>query len=160
MRKSRNERDDRDRILERLPLSKINMALYVLILVVAVIILYFVVAEYLIYSGQRSLAPLQVNVTKNSAESFGGNFHPVLVVDVATRKESTISVRLVSPEHETYQSSGDPVTNYTSFIILPRNTFSTEFNLAVTAMDKNGRVLTYNKVLQTEAEPEVMFKIQ
>ncbi len=157
--KKRND-EDRYGFLDRLQVSKINMALYVFILVIAVIILYFVVLEYLIHTGQRPSLPLQVNITKNAVESLGGEFHPVVVVDVATRKDSVITVRLESSSPEIYQSSGEPVNNYTAFFILPADNFSTEFNLSVTAMDNNRRVLTYNSEFKTHEKPGVMFKIQ
>lgn len=147
-------------VLAHLHITKVNMALYVFILAIAILILYFVLLEYLMYIGKMPCEPLTVNVTRNSVESFGGDFHPVIIVEVSTISDSTISLSLVSGTHEAYQSSGEPVTNYTSFIILPEDTFSTKFNLTVSATDEAGRVRTHVQELMTEDKPEVMFRIQ
>jgi hypothetical protein len=103
--------------------------------------------------------PLEVKITKNAVESFSDGFYPIVVVSARTKEPSIIHVQLYSSVYETLQSSGDYVTEYASLVILPTNTFSTDFSVTVDAYDKGGVRQTRHISLTTKEEPEVLFMV-
>jgi len=148
------------RIGDLFSLSRLNYAMYIMIAILLTLIVYFVIAEYLMYKGQLPTENLDVRIAKNDVEGFADGPHPVIVVEASTRKKSMIDVRLISPVYSTQQSSGDHITNYTAFFILPKSAFSTDFNLTVTASGEEGGVFSEKMALRTPAEPEVVFNIR
>lgn len=141
-------------------MSRLNYAMYIMIAILLTMIVYFVIAEYLMYQDQLTAGNLDVRIAKNGVEGFADGPHPVIVVEASTRKPSAIDVMLISTVYSTQQSSGDYISNYTSFFILPKNAFSTDFNLTVTASDEKGGLLSEKITIRTPAEPEVVFNVR
>jgi hypothetical protein len=152
--------DKKQRRTDTIPASRLTYILYIGILVLAVAVLYFSVAEYILYSQQLPKEELSLNITSNGAESFADGFHPVLVITAAAREKSAIQIKLSSAAYSTQYSSGDYVNNYTALAVLPTDAFSTEFNVTATASDKNGKVLTRMAAVTTQQEPKVVFGVR
>ncbi|MBW2972546.1 hypothetical protein KY359_05920 [Candidatus Woesearchaeota archaeon] len=148
------------RIGDLFSLSRINTALYVCIFILAAFIIYYVIAEYMMYARSIPEEDLRVDISKNAVEQFSDGFHPLVVVEASARKPCTIDVRLESAAYSGQQSSGEHVNNYTAFFILPETAFSTEFNLTVTATAKSGMMWVDKQALATQPKPEVLFKVQ
>jgi hypothetical protein len=141
-------------------LSRLTYILYIGILLVAVVVLYFVIAEYVMYANQLPKEDIIVNVTSNEVQSFADGFHPVLVIDAAAREKSIIQIKLASAAYSTQYSSGDYVNNYTTLAILPTNTFSTDFNITATATDNEGNTFYRKTYVKTGEEQKVVFGVR
>ena len=160
MRKSRAGRQTGDKLVDHISLTKVNYILYVFIVILTIVILYFVVVEYLIYTGQRPRADLEAELTRNDVERFSDGMHPFIVVTTAAKKNSVIQVMLTSADYGAQYSSGDYVINYTAFVLLPSDAFATDFNVTVRALDEKGRVKTTGFPFTTQEKPDVLFKVQ
>jgi uncharacterized membrane protein len=144
--KIKDDKQKKNRLVDLIPLSKQVYVLYSVILIVAVFMAYLAVVEYFRISVELGEG-LNASVTQNSVETFADGIHPYI-----------ITVKLASTAYTTEYSSSDYVTNYTAFAILPRNAFSTEFNITVTA---SGATWENRKEIRTmtKEEPKVMFKV-
>jgi len=152
--------EPKQKIDQIITLSRMTYVLYIGILLVAVVVLYFVIAEYVMYAHQLPKDDLFINVTSNDAQSFADGFHPVLVIDAAAREKSIIQIKLASSAYSTQYSSGDYANNYTALAILPTNLFSTDFNITATATDKEGNTFYRKIYIKTGEEKNVVFGVR
>jgi len=148
-----------DSLIDRIPISKVNYILYVLVLVAAVFVVYWAVMQYLMYVGQLPREDLYANVTVNDVQTFGDAFHPYLVVETAVKKRSMITVTLTGEDYSSTHNSGEYSHNYTALVILPTDKFSTDIDIHISAVDKKGRSFAEMLTLTTAEMPEVLFKV-
>ena len=149
---------EKRRIIDYLSLTRINLIFYTIILMLTVFIAYIVVAQFFRYESMWSQEDITATVERNSAEDFGDGMHPVIVINAATSEESVITVVLKSANYEMQYSSGEITTNYTALAILPKELFSTDFEIKILA---TGEESTHSKEikLKTLDKPEVLFRI-
>ncbi len=155
-----DSREDKESIADYMPLSRVNYAFYVGILVFAIAICYFVVMEYLVYSDGLPENDLEIEMVRNDVERFSDGLHPVVVVDAAVREGSMVQVVLRSDSYTNRYSSGDYVNNYTAFFILPKDVFSTDFVLSVTARGENGGIFGEDLHFRSADRPKVEFSVE
>lgn len=149
------------RILEHISVTKLNYRLYTMVLLVAVAILYLIVARYLMDGlGSYTDDGLTINVVRNSAERFSDGPHPLVVITVSTETEAVIDIEFISDTYTTRYSSGGYTTNYTANAILPSDTFSTEFDINVDSSYRAGDSTARRFSLITEKKPKVTFSIE
>jgi hypothetical protein len=143
--------------------SRMMYILYVAILILAVLVVYFAITEYIIYSSGLPRDDFTLTVTDNAVQSFADGQHPVLVISASSRQSSLIQFRLLSAKHKEHYSSGEYVNNYTALAILPKDAFSTQFNITAASYDKKGNVLMRIATATTKDKPkeqDVTFSIK
>jgi len=157
--------DPKFRLIDKISVTKLNYRLYAVVLIVGVCVLYLVVVQYLIHNRiQHTTQPINIQIIRNSIEQFGDGSHPLVIITVTTQEESVITLYFNSSLYDTVYNSGDYMTNYTVSAILPKSSFSTLFDIRVSALDKKGRTtkqeisLTTAKI-QTSGNPDVKFRI-
>jgi hypothetical protein len=149
----------KERMIDMVSISRLNYVLYCSILLVSVVVIYFAVAEYMMYARQQPTDYVTVSITRNDVDNFADGFHPFVVMTAGTEASSMIEIEMTSAAYSARFSSGEYVTNYTAFAILPKKAYSTEFNITATATDKNGVTHKKHTSFKTKPEPEAVFKI-
>jgi len=158
--KKSDESSSKFRIIDRVSVTQLNYRLYLVVLLVAIAVLYLVVAQYFMYGSREYRDHITVEIIRNSVERFSDGAHPLVIINALASDEAIMDVEFVSDVYNTTYSSGDYTTNYTASAILPSDAFSTEFNVRISASDRYGRKNAREISLITENKPEVMFSVK
>lgn len=159
MRKS-DESGSKFRILDRVSVTKLNYRLYLVVLLLAIAVLYLVVAQYFMYGSREYRDHITVEIIRNSVERFSDGAHPLVIINALAPDDAIMDVEFISDVYNTTYSSGDYTTNYTASAILPTNAFSTEFDVKISASERDGGHDVKTISFVTEKQPGVMFSVR
>jgi hypothetical protein len=147
------------KLVDMTPVSRLNYILYAGVFVLAAAVIYYTMAQYLLYIGGGGDSGISIEINSNAVETFADGFHPFIVVTAEAEEESLIELEIASSSYRTGYKSEEYVTNYTASIILPKTAYSTEFSITATAKTEDGREYTKTKKVRTKEAPDVMFKV-
>ena len=159
MKRSDEDPRKKDRVIDLISVTKLNYRLYAVVLIVAIIVVYLVIVQYFTYGRGEGREQLSIEIIRNDAESFSDGFHPLIVFSVTAEKESVITVYIDSPVYSTRYSSGSYVSNYSTAAILPKDAFSTEFDIRAIALGSDGQSMVREMSLTTAEEPRPVFRV-
>ena len=133
-------------------LSRLNSVMYVIIVLIAFLILYFLVVQFVTYKGLTA-NKVQVHIVTNDLQTFSDGTHPVLTVSAKTRYDSRITISVQGDVNFSFMND-NYVKEYTRLIVLPTYFVGKDFLLVVVSEDKNGLITLKQMNIRTKMSEE------
>ena len=139
---------------------KLTYVMYVVILIVAVVVLYFAVWQYVKYQNLFSYDDrIDIVVVENDVDAFQDRMVPYVIFRIESTGYGHVDVLVESEGYSTAYSSKRPVKEYTKTVTLPEELFGKDLNITAVAKDKKGMRITVQETVKLKEQPDVLFKI-